>query len=253
MFPYKGLKDVSENFKFFLYPFDLISMLSSSISEKIKLMFNVIEENERLKKENIELKAERHLFYEIILEKQRLKKILSLRDYGLNFYTMAKPIAKGYDRFKHTLIIDKGSDEGVKKDMPVITDLGLVGKIYRVRSNFSEVLLLKDPNFSVAVRLQLSRHEGVVVGTGRNYCLIKYISPEETVQKGEAVITSGLDGIFPPGIPVGVVSYIGVERKDFYHYIELLPYQQDSKIEDVIILDTYGNITNQGQGKAKRN
>lgn len=248
IFSYASKKGTSVN-EVFLYPFDLINFSTSKIFTVIKKLTNTMNENEELKRQLNELKVERQLYNEIILENQRLKNILALKDYSLNYFTTAKPIARGYDRLLNTIVIDKGKNNGIRKDMPVITVNGLIGKIHAVRDDFSEVLLLKDPNFSAAIRLQDSRHEGVVVGTGRNYCIIKYIPPEESIKKDEPVITSGLDGIFPPGIPVGIISFVGSERTDFFHYIELTPYQPDSKIEDVIILLPYNEKKSRGISK----
>src|SRR5271169_4870348 len=122
--------------------------------------------------------------------------------------------------------------------MAVMTPQGLVGKVYSVRDSYSDVLLLQDANFSVAVRLQNSRHEGVVSGTGNGngYCLLKYVPPEENVEKGEVVITAGFDGIFPEGLPVGVVSKVKKEGIEFFQYIEVRPFQASEKVEEVIVL-----------------
>jgi len=234
-------KDNSSLYRILLYPFDLINLFTSEIYISLKQVSNTINENEELKRQLNELKVERHIYNEIMLENQRLKNILSLKEHTLTFFTTAKPIARGYDRLLNTIVIDKGKKDGIIKDMPVITANGLVGKIHSVRDDYSEILLLKDPNFSAAIRLQNSRHEGVVVGTGHSYCLIKYIPPEESPQKEEPVVTSGLDGIFPPGIPVGIISYIGSERTDFFQYLELIPYQPDAKVEEVIILHLYSD------------
>lgn len=223
------------------YPLDVINLTTSYIYKTSTNLLNTNKENENLKRQLNELKIERQTYSEIMLENTRLRNILALKENNLAFFTTARPIARGYDRLLSTIIIDKGKEDGIKKDMAVITANGLVGKIHVVRDNYSEVILLKDPNFSAAVRLQKSRNEGIVSGTGGRYCLLKYIPPEEPVQKDELVITSGLDGIFPPGIFVGIVSYIGAERTDFFQYLEVTPFQPDSKIEEVIILKPYND------------
>lgn len=222
-----------------VYPIDLFNQTISNIYTRFESLKNAIRENEELKKQIYELMIERQLYSEIMLENKRLKNILNIKDKNIAFFTVAKPISRGYDRLSNTIIIDKGKDDGINKDMAVITVNGIVGKIHRIRNNFSEVILLKDPNFSVAVRLQNSRHEGIVSGTGLDYCLLKYIPPDQVVEKGEVIITSGLDGIFPPGILVGIVSNIRENRLDFFQYIEVTPFQADSKIEEVIILKSY--------------
>lgn len=219
-----------------VYPLDQINGFTFSIYAYLAKYRDAIEENERLKKRLNELLIERHYYSEMMLENKRLKAVLALKENNPAFFTTAKAVARGYDRFLNTLIIDKGKAHGIVKNMAVVTVNGLVGKVYSVREAYSEVLLLNDQNFSAAVRLQKSRHEGIVSGTGRGYCLLKYIPSEELVQKDELVITSGLDGIFPAGIPVGVVSYIGRDSSEFFLYLEVTPFQSSSKVDEVVIL-----------------
>ncbi len=223
----------------FVYPFDLINGVTSYIYNSFSNVSSAIEENDRLNKRMAELLIERQSYSEIMLENKRLRAILALKENNPAFYMTARAVARGYDRLLNILIVDKGKEHGIIKNMAVITTNGLVGKIYTVREKYSEVLLLNDPNFSVAVRLQNSRHEGIVAGTGRRHCLLKYIPPEESVEKDDLVITSGLDGIFPQGIPVGIVNHIAKEGTDFFQYLEVIPFQSDSKVEEVIILKPF--------------
>lgn len=220
------------------YPFDSISSISNSIKSGIKNFLNTYKENRILKEQLKHLLLEKQKYNEIFLENERLRAILSLKEIDPRYVTSSRVIAKGYDRLLHTVVIDKGERDGIKKDMAVITTKGLVGKIYSVRDNFSEVLLLRDPNFSVAVRLQNSRTEGILSGTGYGYAILKYIPPEEDVRIGDVLITSGLDGIFPQGLPVGLVSSVKKEGVEFFLDIKVSPLQKDNKIEEVIILDT---------------
>lgn len=218
------------------YPFDILNNLTATMNTTLYEVINTFEENKRLKKELTVALLENQRHSEILQENKRLKELLSLKEYMSNYVATAKVIAKGYDRLLHTIVLDKGTNSGIKKDMAVITTKGIVGKIYSVRDDFSEVLLLRDPNFSVAVRLQSSRQEGVVSGTGYQYCILKYIPPDESVEKNDIVVTSGLDGIFPPGLPVGIVSSVKKQETAFFQYIQIQPLQADTKVEEVVIL-----------------
>ncbi|BCB97448.1 rod shape-determining protein MreC [Dissulfurispira thermophila] len=223
-------------FRVISYPYDVFNRFTMNIIMTSRELYDAFDENKRLKKELNAALMEKQRFAEIVQENRRLKELLSLKDHLPNYVATAKVVARGYDRLLNTLILDKGKNNGIKKDMSVITPRGLVGKIYSVRDDFSEVLLLSDPNFSAAVRLQKSRYEGVISGTGHRYCILKYIPPEEWVEKDEVVVTSGLDGIFPPGLLVGVVSSIRKEGIEFFQDIKVMPFQADTKIEEVIIL-----------------
>lgn len=229
------LKDI------FFYPVDSLNSLSKSIKSNVLDLINTYKENKRLKEQMNKILIERHMYNEIIHENKRLKEILSLKEQEPKYHTTARIISKGYDRFLQTMIIDKGRKDGILKDMTVITPKGLVGKIYSVRENFSVVLLLRDPNFSVAVRLQDTRIEGIISGTGGKYCILKYIPPEEDIKVGEIVVTSGLDGIFPKGIPVGFIKSIKKEGIEFFLDITVSPFQEDKRLEEVIILSNVNN------------
>jgi rod shape-determining protein MreC len=120
--------------------------------------------------------------------------------------------------------------------MIVITDKGLVGKVSEVRHSHAYLLLLTDINFSAGARIQTSRTEGVVSGTGFRKCQLKYIPYEEEVRKGDVVITSGLDSLFPPGIPVGYVSRVNKKDIGIFQEIEVIPYADNTKTEVVAII-----------------
>lgn len=233
---YHHNKKPSVLFRILSYPYDVLNNFTANVNMTFQEVLNAFDENKRLKKELTAALIEKQRYGEMLQENKRLKELLSLKEHLHNYVTTAKVIARGYDRLLNTMILDKGKDSGIKKNMAVITTKGLVGKIYSVKDNFSEVLLLRDPNFSVAVRLQASRHEGVIAGTGHKYSALKYIPPEETIEKGEVAITSGLDGIFPPGLPVGVVTNVRKEGIEFFQDIKIMPFQTDAKIEEVVIL-----------------
>lgn len=217
------------------YPFDLMNGFTTGIGDRFDGLWEARDENVRLRKQLQALLLERQRYGEVLQENKRLKEVLGLKDSQPLYLTTARVVAKGYDRLLSTVIIDKGASGRVRKDMAVITTKGLVGKVYSVRSGFSEVLLLRDPNFSVAARLQESRSEGVISGEGSRECSLKYIPPEVAVRKGEMVVSSGLDGIFPPGLPIGVVSSVK-KGTGFFQQITVMPFQSESSVEEAVIL-----------------
>lgn len=220
----------------FSYPYDTLSSIVSSLSVGISGVMNAAEENKRLKAELQTTLPERQRYGEIIKENQRLHELLSLKHQVQGSGTAAHVVARGYDKFINTLVLDKGKNEGISKDMSAITPQGLAGKVYAVRNDYSDIMLLRDPNFSVAVRLQESRYEGVLTGTGQRYCVLKYVPTENPVKEGEIVVTSGLDGIFPQGLPVGRVTKVLTEGVEFFQYIEVVPFQAAGKIEEVLVV-----------------
>ncbi|MBF0557778.1 MAG: rod shape-determining protein MreC [Nitrospirae bacterium] len=218
------------------YPYYALNEFTSNIDLTVRRLRKTFAENITLREEVSRLRLEKQQYREIFLENERLKALLSLRELEPRYVSAARVIARGSDKLLNIATLDKGRNSGLEKGMAVLTPKGLVGKVYSVQDSYSDVLLLKDSNFSVAVRLQDSRREGVISGTGNDNCLLKYIPPEEKVEKGEVVITSGFDGIFPEGLPVGVVSNVKKEGIEFFQYIEVQPFQSSEKVEEVIVL-----------------
>ncbi|HMK55262.1 MAG TPA: rod shape-determining protein MreC [Dissulfurispiraceae bacterium] len=229
----------------FSYAYDSLSNLISSMSAGIDGIVNAGDENKKLKAELKATLAERERYGEIIKENQRLTDLLNLRREVQGGGIAARVVARGYDKFVNTLVIDKGKNQGVVKDMAAITSKGLAGKIFALRNDYSDVMLLTDPNFSVAVRLQESRYEGVLTGTGHRYCIIKYVAAESQVKEGDVVVTSGMDGVFPQGLPVGRVSRAQSDGVEFFQYIEVLPFQPPSKIEEVLLISRSAELKKQ--------
>lgn len=233
---YQHKKQAFSFFNALSYPYYALSGVTSNLCDFFNKARHAYEENQKLKNELNQALLERQQYREIFQENKRLKDLLALRQRELRHVAAAKVIAHGYDKLLNIAVLDKGKNSGIEKGMAVITTKGLIGKVSSVRDEFSDVLLLKDTNFSVAVRLQNSRREGIVAGTGYNYCILKYIPPEETVDRGEVLVTSGFDGIFPEGLPIGVVNKVKKEGIEFFQYIEVLPFQSSEKIEEVLIL-----------------
>ncbi len=239
----------SRPFRLLAYPFDLLNRLSAGIVDTVGEWVSAFEENKRLKDELTRALTENRNHREVFEENKRLRELLALKEQAHAHTAAAKVVARGYDRFLNTLVLDEGEDAGIAKGMAVITVKGLAGKIHSVREHFSEVLLLRDPNFSAAVRLQEGRAEGILAGTGEDYCLLKYIPTELKVKEGEVVVTSGLDGIFPAGIPVGVVSAVQEGGAGFFQEIHITPFQRGSTIEEVLVLRQPTAIPAPGQGR----
>jgi rod shape-determining protein MreC len=207
-----------------------------AITSPFHRMFLREEENIRLKAELSKLLQEQRHCRETILENRKLKDILSFKERDHRYVTTARIIAKSTDQWSNTVMIDKGMSDGVAKDMIVVTDSGLAGKISDTSPSFSQLLLLTDINFSVAARLQESRIEGIVSGTGFRKCHMKYVPADEEVKKGAMVITSGLDSLFPPGIPIGYVSDVHKKNAGIFQDIEVLPFVNNIKLEIVAII-----------------
>ncbi len=226
--------------KFLNNTFNMFHDLKHSFIDSIKSPFQKMlireEENRRLQAELAKLLQEQQQYREVLLENKRLKDILSLKEKEHRYVASAHVIARSTDRWSNTFIIDKGLPHGIEKDMAVVSNQGLAGKISGVSGSYSYLLFVTDMSFSAAARLQESRVEGVIAGTGFRKCRLKYIPYEEEVKKGDIVITSGLDLLFPPGIPVGYVSKVDKSNIGIFQDIEVLPFVDNTQLEVVVII-----------------
>jgi len=213
-----------------------LTSVTDYISAPVKRIMIREEENLRLKAERDNLLKELQSCKEIFIENKKLKEILAIKEHGYKYIATARIIGRSTDQWSNILILDKGKNNGISKDMVAVTEKGLTGKITGVSDSYSYMLLIGDMNFSVAARLQESRTEGIISGTGFKKCQLKYIPYEEKVKKDDIVITSGLDMLFPKGIPIGYVSKINKKDIGFFQDIEVIPFVDTSKIEFVAII-----------------
>ena len=150
--------------------------------------------------------------------------------------TSGEVFARDPANWFYILWINKGTDDGIAKDMVAVTPIGPVGKVHRVFNTAASIILLTDVNSSIAVRLQSTRVGGILEGKGDGTCSLKYVSKRVEVKTGEKVVTSGLDGIFPEGLLVGYVSEVRKVGGEMFQLIRVLPIQDLNTIEEVVIL-----------------
>lgn len=144
---------------------------------------------------------------EIASDYQRLADLLEYRTTAQNQKVVAADVISPFDQNPQlrTIVINKGTRDGITIGMPVVTRQGLVGRILNISANAARVLLITDPSSAVSGRLQTTRAEGSVVGQLTGNLRMTFIPLDEQVQVGDLVVTSGLGGNFPPNIVIGQV------------------------------------------------
>jgi rod shape-determining protein MreC len=194
------------------------------------------DENKKLKAEMNRLVLEQQRYRDIFFENMRLREMLGLREKEKRYIAAARIISRGLDRWSNTVVIEKGKRDGVTKDMAVITPSGLVGKVTSAADNYAYVLLMTDINFSVSVRIQETRKEAILSGTGGRRCVLKYVPVEDVVKEGEVVVTSGFDDLFPQEVPVGYVSRVTKKGTSIFQDIEVTPFQDLTRLDEVVVV-----------------
>jgi rod shape-determining protein MreC len=200
-------------------------------------LVDVKQQNEALAARNQQLQLEESALAEDARQGERLQELLAFKQHYVDSTVPAQVIGTGGSDHGRTLIIDKGAEDGIAVDMPVITPDGIVGKIREVNPHSSEVLEISDPNSAAGVLLEETRTRGILSGDGSGRPEIVNLMPDDRIQKGQLVLTSGGDQIFPRGLPVGVVEkvvpdYLNQPLVD----VILKPAANLSRLEEVLVV-----------------
>lgn len=193
-------------------------------------------ENERLRKRVQTLEIERQKLLEAQATNSSLKQLLDLRSHLSGTAITASIVANSATSWFQSCQLNKGSADGVRKGMAVVTPLGVVGQVVAVTPRTAKVLLLTDPNSGIDVLVQRTRARGIVSGSLENGTVLKYVKRSEDVQEGDRLITSGTDGVFPKGMMVGAVIKVLKQHIGLFQFIEVLPAVQSARVEDVLVV-----------------
>jgi rod shape-determining protein MreC len=215
--------------------------------QAIQLLIAQPEDMTSLRQKNMELEAENSRLQVQIIELQQqvteAQLLSTLVDYERrhveNQYIAATVIARDVSPFMQYVIIDRGSDSGLRKGMPVITQQGLVGNIAAVTAGAARVQLINDPGSSTNVILQQSGAEGIINGQITGEIELDMISKNATIQPGELVMTSGLGGKYPANIVVGQVVTIRSEAYSLFQSASVQPAVDFSQLEIVLIITNF--------------
>jgi rod shape-determining protein MreC len=197
------------------------------------------EEDEQFRAEIAELRMRNAQLESRAAEADRLANLLGFRDeHSVVQMVAARVIGASPDPSSHIVLIDRGSRDGVRRDMGVITPEGVVGKVFAVYPDTSQVLLLTDKESGVGALMETSRVQGPVRGTGEPLLTLEYISNEVKVEPGDKIVTSGEDRIFPKDLPVGTVMQVLPDRHSPFQKISVKPTARLDGLEEVLVLLT---------------
>lgn len=206
-----------------------------SVGQGYAFLVRTHRENERLTVEVEHLRLENSITNELLIENERLRDLLGFKKLQpLNSVT-AQVIGMESSPSSRTVTIDKGSENGINKDMAVITSAGIVGKVHAVLPGTAKIILLTDPGSTLAVRVQRNREEGLLEGKLAR-CALKYVSFYADIQEGDLLVTSGLDGIYPKGLPVAKVFKVTKHEASAFQTVVAEPAVSFSRLEEVLVL-----------------
>jgi len=211
----------------------------TSVRTGLKSLDQLEHENAALQVENRELRATNQSLRDVEHEVNRLRHALNYRERSVFKLIAAEMVARDSSTWWRTVTINRGRRDGIETDMPVVTDEGLIGKTTSVSDVISVVLLVSDENCRVAASVEGSREQGIVSGervtTGLTPRLdLNFLSKQADLKPGQKVYTSGVGGVFPSGLLIGVVKSYRVRELD--GQAQLTPAVDLSHLEDVFVV-----------------
>lgn len=203
---------------------------SDNLLKKLQGYLFVYHKNQILEIENDSYKKKLLSLKHLESENKELKKILNFANKEEYFLVTGKVISRSSYLFKKTIVINVGKSNGVEKNMPVVSDKGLVGRIIEAGEYSSYVLLINDVNSNIPVIILDSGESAIISGSDNDILVMKYLESDIEIAKDSEIFTSGDGEIFPPSIPIG---YIFKKEKNIYY---IKPYTKVSKLSYVSVL-----------------
>lgn len=194
-------------------------------------MFDVYRENERLREENARLLQWQEVARRLQAENAELRDLTKFKPEAATRYISAQVIANSGGAYVRNVLVNVGAREGVTRGQAAVTGEGLVGRVAEVGDRAARILLVTDLNSHIPVMLDGSREKAVMAGDNSDQPRLLYLPANATVKVGERIVTAGAGGVFPPGVPVGVVAAIdgGI--------IRIEPYAELARLEYVRVVD----------------
>lgn len=201
--------------------------------------FNLVatsHENQKLKKELFEALAENARLRESELAYQRMSRFLEFKtDFDVNF-VLAEVISYAPNVWYDAFIINSGAKNGVTVGMPVVNYEGVIGQVVAVSNSYAKVAPMVGHGNAIGARVQSTRQAGILIGVGESVCRLDYIDSGGNVKPGDIVITSGLDGVYPPGLNLGTIIEVVDKEGGVFAEMMVKPFVDFAALQEVMVL-----------------
>ena len=199
-------------------------------------LVSTAKENQELKKSLGQRMQQLNRYAETELANDRLRHLLGFEKEVPQPMIAARVVGKDPSAWSKTLIVDKGTRDGVRQGAPVVIPEGIAGVVVEASARYAKVLLLIDPNSAVDALVQQTRARGIVKGGGGDYCVFDYVLRKHEISVGDTVVSSGLDGVFPKGLRVGRISEIVRLNAGIFQKVSVTPYVDFEILEEVFVI-----------------
>lgn len=232
--PFKGIAGNVLNP--FVYLANRIGVAASDLWSNYIWLVGVADENKELLRQLDELTFEYSILSEKVIQLEKLSKLIDVNDTFAFTTTAANVISRNVDGYVKSIIIDRGSSDGISVNDPVVSVNGLVGRVSIVYHSSSQVDLLYHHDSSVSVLNSRTRAIGIVQGNGHGGLFVDYYDRLDDVHIGDVFITSGMGKLYPKGIKVGVVDSISTPSAGLFQEISMASSVNFYKLEQVLVV-----------------
>lgn len=198
------------------------------------------QENKELRKSLAQVRFDRFRMEELSRENERFSRLLDIkRNPPANLRRMiaSRVISRAASAWNRVFLVDKGTRQGVRVNMLVLSELAVIGKVVEAGPGVSKALLITDPNARIGVLIQRTRQQGVLFGVSGGECRVKYISMDAEVKPGDIIETAGIGGFFPKGLLVGKAERVWKEPGQIYQVAQVKPFADLSRAEEVLLVE----------------
>ena len=209
----------------------------------------VRQENEQLRTENLQLRASVHALGETRMENERLRGLLAYAETSPGPDIPARVIGVNPVAKLLSVRINRGESDGVSRGMAVVTPDGIVGQVVRTTGGWADVALVTDAQSRVGAQVQRSRARGTAAGAGKKPLQLENMLRIEDVQEGDLIITSGTDGVYPPGLVVGKVTHLEKTEHGMFLGGDIVPAVDTTRLEEVLVRGAPSGTLVQGAGE----
>ncbi len=236
------LDSVRNGLSFVVYPIQALVSLpsrfvdwsaSSSVSRS-----DLERENNALKVERLRTRAELQKFNDLEAENHRLRAMLSASDKVADNYSMAEIMAVDANRYRHSIVINKGHDRQVYEGQAMVDANGVIGQIISVSQFSSVAMLISDPDHALPVEVVRNGLRTFALGTGElDRLVLPYLPNNADIEVGDLLVTSGLGGAFPSGYPVATVSAVDRKPGDSFASIRAVPAARLDQVREIVLIE----------------
>lgn len=199
------------------------------------------QQNDIYKKNLSQAREKDNHYKELELSNTRLRNLLNFQKTMTKQVLAAEVIGKDPSPWFKTVIIDKGSYDGVENGMAVVIPEGIAGQVTAASPRYAKVLLIIDHHSAVDALVQKTRARGIIKGGTEGQCVLKYVLRKHDVAVGDRVVSSGLDGVFPKGLAVGKVASVVRPSSGIFQGIRVTPFVDFETIEEVFVVLSSNN------------